>query len=77
MENYNGLIEVNPKIMMGKPVVKGTRLTVELILKSLAAGETNENLLASHPRLTIEAIAAALEFAADALKGENIYPIAV
>lgn len=63
--------------MMGKPVVKGTRLTVELILKSLAAGETNENLLASHPRLTIEAIAAALEFAADALKGENIYPIAV
>ena len=77
MENYNGLIEVNPKIMMGKPVIKGTRLTVELILKSLAAGETNENLLASHPRLTLEAIAAALEFAADALKGENIYPIAV
>ena len=75
MENYNGLIEVNPKIMMGKPVIKGTRLTVELILKSLAAGETNENLLASHPRLTLEAIAAALEFAADALKGENIYPL--
>lgn len=70
-------IEVNPKIMMGKPVIKGTRLTVELILKSLAAGETIENLLEAHPRLTKEAIMAALEFAADALNGESIYPIAV
>ena len=60
MNTYNDLIEVNPKVMMGKPVIKGTRLTVELILKSLAAGESIENLLASHPRLTKEAICAAL-----------------
>jgi len=77
MESYNNLIEVNPKIMMGKPVIKGTRLTIELILRSLAAGESMENLLASHPRLTKEGIYAALAFAADILKGENIYPVAV
>ncbi len=77
MQAYNGLIEVNPKVMMGKPVIKGTRLTVELILSSLAAGETFENLLKAHPRLTKEGIYAALAFAADSLKGENIYPVAV
>lgn len=77
METYNGLIEVNPKVMMGKPVIKGTRLTVELILQSLAAGETIENLLAAHPRLTKDGIYAALLFAADSLKGENIYPVAI
>ena len=77
MQDYGGLIEVNPKVMMGKPVIKGTRLTVELILSSLAAGETFENLLKAHPRLTKEGIYAALSFAADSLKGENIYPVAV
>jgi len=77
MDAYKDLIEVNPKIMMGKPVIKGTRLTVELILESLAAGESIDNILASYPRLTKEAIQAALAFAADVLKGEKIYPIAV
>jgi uncharacterized protein (DUF433 family) len=70
-------IEVNPKVMMGKPVIKGTRITVELILESLGAGETLENLLATWPRLTREAVQDALTFAADSLKGEKIYPIAV
>jgi uncharacterized protein (DUF433 family) len=51
MDSYNDLIEVNPKIMMGKPVIKGTRLTVELILQSLAAGETIENMLCLIPGL--------------------------
>jgi uncharacterized protein (DUF433 family) len=77
MDAYNDLIEVNPQVMMGKPVIKGTRLTVEMILESLAAGETSDNLMASYPRLTKEAIKAALSFAADVLKGEKIYPIAV
>ncbi len=70
-------IEVNPRVMMGKPVIKGTRLTVELILESLSAGESTDNLLTSYPRLTKEAISAALAFAADALKGEKTYPVAV
>ena len=54
------LIAVDPKIMMGKPVIAGTRITVELILEKLAAGETMEQLLEAHPRLTREAIQAAL-----------------
>ena len=54
------LIVSNPKIMMGKPVVAGTRITAELILEKLAAGESREQLLAAHPRLTAEAIDAAL-----------------
>jgi uncharacterized protein (DUF433 family) len=58
------LIISDPAIMMGKPVVPGTRVTVELILGKLAAGETVEQILASHPRLTAGAVRAALEFAA-------------
>jgi uncharacterized protein (DUF433 family) len=50
--------------MMGKPVILGTRITVELILEKLAAGETIEQLLEAHPRLTREAVLAALDFAA-------------
>ena len=58
------LIQSNPAIMMGKPVIAGTRLTVELILEKLSAGETFEQLLEAHPRLTEEGIRAALGFAA-------------
>jgi uncharacterized protein (DUF433 family) len=53
----------DPKIMMGKPVIAGTRITVELILEKLAAGESVEQILDAHPRLTREAIQAALGFA--------------
>jgi len=62
------LIQSNPSIMMGKPVVAGTRITVELILEKLAAGESIEQLLAAHPRLTKEGIQAALSFAAQKLR---------
>ncbi len=57
--------------MMGKPVIAGTRITVKLILEKLAAGETIEQLLEAHPRLTQRAILAALAFAAQALKYES------
>lgn len=70
-------IEVNPKIMFGKPTIKGTRITVEAILEDLAAGKTPENLLSAYPNLKDEAIRAALTFAADALKGERIYSMTV
>lgn len=69
------LIVSDPKVMMGKPVVAGTRITVELILRKLAAGESVEQLLDAHPRLTREAISAALAFAAEALKADVVYPI--
>lgn len=69
------LIESNAQIMMGKPVIKGTRLTVELILEKLAAGETFEQLLEAYPRLTPQAIYAALRFAAQAIKADVVYPV--
>jgi uncharacterized protein (DUF433 family) len=65
----------NPKVMMGKPVIAGTRITVELILDKLAAGETVEQILQAHPRLTSKAIQASLEFAAEALRADVVYPI--
>lgn len=55
------LIQSHPNIMMGKPVVAGTRITVELILEKLAAGETIEQILEAHPRLTMPAIFAVLK----------------
>ena len=71
----NPLIESNPAVMMGKPVIRGTRLTVEGILEKLGAGEPVEQLLAAHPRLTREAVLAAIEFGARALKADVIYPL--
>jgi uncharacterized protein (DUF433 family) len=62
--------------MMGKPIIVGTRITVELILEKLAAGESVEQILDAHPRLTREAIQAALSFAKDALRADVIYPVA-
>ncbi len=70
------LIISDPKVMMGKPIVAGTRITVELILEKLAAGETVEQILNSHPRLTREAIQAALAFAKEALRADVVYPVA-
>ena len=58
------LIQSNPAVMMGKPVITGTRITVELILEKLSAGETVEQVLEAHPRLNRNDILAALRFAA-------------
>jgi uncharacterized protein (DUF433 family) len=68
------LIVSDPRIMMGKPVVAGTRITVEHILEQLSGGETIEQLVEAHPRLTREAIHAALAFAAAALRADVVYP---
>jgi uncharacterized protein (DUF433 family) len=69
-------IQSNPSVMMGKPVIAGTRITVEHILEKLAAGETVEQILDAHPRLTKDAIQASLNFAAKALKADVVYPVA-
>ena len=61
------LIQSDPAVLMGKPVVAGTRVTVELILEKLAAGETMDQVLEAHPRLTDEGIYAVLRFAANAI----------
>jgi uncharacterized protein (DUF433 family) len=70
------MIVCDPTIMMGKPVIAGTRITVELILEKLAAGETFEQLLEAHPRLTPLAIRAALHFAARVLRSDIVHPLA-
>lgn len=66
----------DPNVMLGKPVVAGTRITVELILEKLAAGEKIEEILDAHPRLTREAVLAAIAFAKEALRADVIYPVA-
>jgi uncharacterized protein (DUF433 family) len=71
----NKWIISDPKVMMGKPIIAGTRITVELILEKLAAGESVEQIIEAHPRLSHQAIRAALGFAAEALKADVVYPI--
>ena len=71
----NELVTSDPRVMMGKPTIIGTRVTVELILEKLAAGESKEQILEQHPRLGPEAISAALAFAAKALRADVIYPV--
>jgi uncharacterized protein (DUF433 family) len=65
-------IEVNPKVMVGKPVIRGTRIPVELILRKLGEGATEEELLDGYPRLTSEDIRAAIAYAADVVALEDI-----
>ncbi len=65
-------IEINPDVMMGKPVIKGTRITVELVLSKLAEGATDADLLDAYPRLRLEDIRAAIAYAADTIAHEEI-----
>jgi uncharacterized protein (DUF433 family) len=69
------LIASDPKVMTGKPVIRGTRITVELILEKLAAGQTEDDILRAHPHISREAIRAALAFAAEALQASVLYPL--
>jgi uncharacterized protein (DUF433 family) len=64
----------NPDVMMGKPVIKGTRITVESILERLAAGETEAQILEANPRLSTDDIRAALRFAVQAMHADVLYP---
>jgi uncharacterized protein (DUF433 family) len=69
-------IEINPKVMMGKPVVRGTRIPIELILRKLSEGATEDDLLEAYPRLRVEDIHAAIGFAADTLAHEETIIVA-
>jgi len=65
----------DPRVLMGKPVVAGTRISVELILEKLATGESVAQILEAHPQLTEASIRAALAFAARALRADVVYPL--
>lgn len=68
---YTNRIELNPKIMLGKPVIRGTRVTVDLVLRKLSEGADEGDILDAYPRLTREDIHAAIRYAADTLSHEE------
>ena len=65
-------IEVNPRVMLGKPVIRGTRIPVELILRKLSEGASEADLLEAYPGLTRDDIHAAMRYAADTLAHEEV-----
>jgi len=65
-------IEVNPRVMLGKPVIRGTRIPVELLLRKLSEGSSESDLLEAYPGLTREDIHAAMRYAADTLAHEQV-----
>ena len=65
----------NPDVMMGKPTIKGTRITVESILERLAEGESEAQIMEANPRLSTSDIRDALRFAAQAMHADVLYPI--
>lgn len=70
--NTHSRIEINPEIMFGKPVIKGTRITVEHVLYKLGAGLSPKEIIKEHPHLKIDDIHAAQKYAADHLADEEI-----
>ena len=69
---YTKKIISNPDVMLGKPIIKGTRITVELILRKMSEGMTIEELLESYPQLTSEDIFAAISYSADVIAREEL-----
>ena len=67
-----GIIVCDPKILNGKPIIKGTRISVALILQNIASGMTREEILQGYPTLTKEGLDAALDFAARQFQGEEV-----
>ena len=68
-------IEVNPAVLVGKPIVRGTRLSVEHVLGMMAAGVSEAEILQNHPRLTREDILACLSYAAESLSEQRVLPL--
>ena len=76
-EQLEQRIMINPKVMVGKPVIRGTRIPVELIVRMLAQGISESEILREYPRLQPDDIRAALAYAAQVLAHEDVFPIAV
>lgn len=70
--NYTKYIESRPDIMLGKPVIKGTRITVELIIQKLSEGASREELMEAYPSLTAENILAALAYVSEVISNETL-----
>jgi uncharacterized protein (DUF433 family) len=70
-------IAIDPKVMFGKPVIRGTRIPVELIVRMIGQGIGEEEILREYPHLATEDIRAAVSYAADVVAGEDVFPILV
>lgn len=70
-------ISIDPKVLVGKPVIKGTRIAVEFLMELVANGWTHEQILNNYPQLKPEDIQAALHYAAETVKQEHVYPLPV
>jgi uncharacterized protein (DUF433 family) len=75
--DWRDRITVDPRILVGKPVVKGTRIAVEMVVDLLAAGWTHQQILDSYPTLTEEDVRACLAYASEVLHSEKVYPIEI
>jgi uncharacterized protein (DUF433 family) len=73
--SWQELIIVDPKVLVGKPVIKGTRISVEFVIDLLARGWINEQILHEYDHLTPEDIQACLSYARDILQSERVYPV--
>ena len=75
--NWQDRIVIDPQIMVGKPIIRGTRLAVEFIVELLAENWTYEQLLENYPQLTEADVQAALHYASEIMKQQRVYPVAV
>ncbi len=75
--DWQDRISVDPKVLVGKLVIKGTRIAVEFLMELLANGWTHEQILKNYPHLKEEDIQAALHYAAETVKQEHVYPLPV
>jgi len=75
--NWQEHIVVDPEILVGKPVIKGSRIAVEFLLELLAEGWSHDAILKNYPQLSADDIQAALHYAAETLKLERVYPLTV
>lgn len=73
-DNLLERIDINPQVMLGKPVIRGTRITVEILLEKLAAGNSVEEIMADYPRLSRDDVLAAVAYAREALSTDEVIP---
>ena len=76
-ELVEGWIEAKPGVLGGKPCVRGTRISVELILELLASGASRDEVLAAYPQVSAEGLAAALQYAARSMKNEIVWDVKI
>jgi uncharacterized protein (DUF433 family) len=76
-EQYHDRVTTDPNIMVGKPVIRGTRIPVELVVRMVARGIPDSEILREYPRLQAQDIRAALAYAADVLAHEDVFPTPV